>query len=253
MKYIVIIVVCFAILSCKDQPKEMQLSAEDIINASIEVSGGNNFDKSEINFDFRDKHYYSRRFKGDYLLMRLMINDNKDSIFDIITNEGFERKVNDKIKVHVPDSTIQKYTASVNSVHYFSVLPYGLNGKAVNKTLLGEERINEKTYYKIKVTFDEDGGGEDYEDVFVYWIDKESFKVDYLAYSYNEADGKGMRFRQAYNERYVNGLRFVDYNNFKPKVSSINLLDLGKAFDKNELELLSKIELKNVTVDLLDL
>ena len=241
------------IFGCKNESKVESLSADDIINKSIEVAGGDSFKKSEINFDFRDKHYYASRNFGDFLLMRVTINENNDSIYDVLTNEGYERKLNDMIDVFVPDSLIPKYSASVNSVHYFSVLPHGLNDEAVNKSLLGEEQIKGETYYRIQVTFNQNGGGEDYEDVFLYWIDKQSFKVDYLAYSYNEDDGKGIRFREAYNERYVNGLRFVDYNNYKPKDKSIKLQHLGKAFENNQLELLSKIELENVTVDLIDL
>ena len=37
-------------------------------------------------------------------------------------------------------------------------------------------------------------------------------------YSYIESDGIGLRFREAFNERYINGIRFVDYNNYKPKL-----------------------------------
>ena len=62
-----------------------------------------------------------------------------------------------------------------------------------------------------------------------------------------------MRFREAYNERYINDLRFVDYNNYKAVDASTKLLDLGKAFDANQLKLLSKIELENVEVNLIDL
>ena len=61
-----------------------------------------------------------------------------------------------------------------------------------------------------------------------------------------------MRFREAYNERYIDGLRFVDYNNFKAQVSEVALEDLGKAFDNNQLKLLSKIELKTIKVDLIE-
>ena len=86
----------------------------------------------------------------------------------------------------------------------------------------------------------------------MYWIDKETFKLNYLAYSYNEDDGLGIRFREAYNERYVNGIRFVDYNNYKTDDVSVKLLDLAKVFGDNQLELVSKIELDNVIVDLID-
>ena len=77
--------------------------------------------------------------------------------------------------------------------------------------------------------------------------------MDYLAYSYNEADGMGMRFRVAYNERLVNGLRFVDYDNYKPNDSAAALDSLGQAFNNNQLTLVSKIELNAIEVELIDL
>ena len=65
------------------------------------------------------------------------------------------------------DSTRSKLSNAVNSVHYFAYLPYGLNGSAVHKELLGTTTLKNKEYYKIRVTFSEAGGGEDYEDVFM--------------------------------------------------------------------------------------
>ena len=239
----------FLVASCKGESDSNALSAKDIINKSIEISGGKNYRNSIIRFDFRDKAYVANREKREFSFLRLF-KQNSDSIIDILDNSGFKRMV-DKEFIMVEDSMAVKYTASVNSVHYFSVLPYGLNDKAVIKELLGEELIKGEAYYKIKVTFNEQGGGEDFEDVFVYWVNKQMLKTDYIAYSYNEDDGVGMRFREAYNERYINKLRFVDYNNYKSENTSIALFDLGKAFNENQLKLLSKIELKNVKVDLL--
>ena len=151
----------------------------------------------------------------------------------------------------VPDSMAVKCTRFVNSVHYFSVLPYGLNDKAVRKKLLQETSIKETPYYKVQITFTEDGGGEDFEDVFIYWIDKTTFKIDYLAYSFH-VDGGGMRFREATNERVVNGIRFVDYNNYKAKNASTKLENLDKAFENNGLNKLSEINLENVSVKILN-
>ncbi|MEO8933765.1 MAG: DUF6503 family protein, partial [Xanthomarina sp.] len=219
-----------------------------IINKSIEVSGGKLFDISNIAFDFRDKHYQAKRNHGDFSLERHF----KDSIFsvkDVVDTNGFNRFV-DNEPLELLDSMATKYASSVNSVHYFSVLPYGLNDDAVIKTFLGEELLKGKNYYKIEITFKEDGGGADYDDVFIYWIQKDTFKNDYLAYSFQEDEGGlGVRFREAYNERYIEGLRFVDYNNFKPKSNETLLKDVGSLYENNELELLSKIELKNITVD----
>jgi len=253
MKYLQLLTVLLFVLGCKNESTttEKPLTANEIVDKSIEVSGGKRFNASKISFGFRDKEYYAKRDNGHFELQRLTIAGNGDSIFDILSNNGFQRKIQSNF-ITVEDSMATRYTASVNSVHYFSVLPYGLNDKAVNKTLIGEERIKNNNYYKIEVTFDEVGGGEDFEDVFIYWIHTESFEVDYLAYSYNEADGKGMRFREAYNERYVKGLRFVDYNNYKPKDLSVALENLAKVFTSQQLVLVSKIDLKDVAVKLMD-
>ena len=249
MKYLYLVLFGLMLFNCKEEKSEIKLSADEIVTKSIEKSGGKAFDNSVIRFDFRDKFYVARRNIGQFSLIR-MFKDGNDSVFDLLTNNNFDRFINDS-RVILEDSMKAKFSASVNSVHYFSVLPYGLNAEAVNKTLLGEEQIKKKNYYKIKITFNPNGGGEDYEDVFVYWIDNENFKVDYLAYSYNEEDGVGMRFREAFNERYIEGIRFVDYNNYKTENNELDLFDLGEAFEENKLKFLSKIELKNIEVELL--
>ena len=249
MKYIFLGLICFVFFGCKEENKAKDLSADDIINESIKVSGGEKFKNSVIRFNFRDKFYVARRSNGNATYIRIFA-EGKDSIFDLMSSNNFERSVNSS-SVRLSDSLKILYSASVKSVHYFSVLPFGLNDKAVNKELLEEESINNENYYKIKVTFDEEGGGEDFEDVFVYWVNKKNFKVDYLAYSYNEDDDIGIRFRSSYNERYLEGIRIVDYNNYKSE-EKIDLFDLGKAFEDEQLKLLSKIELENVEVELIE-
>lgn len=235
----------FIITSCK---QEEAITAQQIVDKSIEASGGEKFKTSTISFDFRDKHYNAFRNNGMYSYER-SFNDSIDVIRDVISNDGFERFINKKKGV-VHDSMAAKYTRSVNSVHYFAVLPFGLNDDAVNKEYLGDVIIKDKNYYKIKVTFNQEGGGDDFEDVFLYWIEKESFKVDYLAYSYMDSPTDlGMRFREAYNERYVNNLRFVDYRNYKPESNITDLFLLDSLFDSGKLKLLSKIENTNIKVD----
>lgn len=250
MKNISIVLLAFLVFSCKNNSDTKSLTASDIVNKSIEIAGGKRFESSLIKFIFRDRSYVAKRLKGETSMVRMFI-ENNDTITDFLSNMDYKRLVgNDYVKVS--DSMAKLYTASVNSVHYFSVLPYGLNDAAVTKSLIGKEQIGNKNYYKIKVTFDEEGGGEDYEDVFIYWIDEDSFKATYIAYSYNEDEGVGMRFREAYNERYISGIRFVDYNNYKAEDSLIELIDLAKTFENKQLKLLSKIELEGIDVELID-
>lgn len=252
MKYSLVIILSLLLFNCK-QEKIKTLSAQTIIDNSIKISGGKLITSSTIDFDFRDTHYKAFRKHGVFILEREFIDktskyfDTITNVRDVITNNGFQRFVNN-LPMAVQDTMAVRYSASVNSVHYFSVLPYGLNDTAVNKELLDEISIKGQNHYAIKVTFNQNGGGEDFEDEFVYWVNSKTNELDYLAYSYNESDGKGIRFREAYNERFVNGVRFVDYNNYKPENTTLNLADLPQLFENGSLKLLSKIELENITV-----
>ncbi|MGB5203586.1 MAG: DUF6503 family protein, partial [Eudoraea sp.] len=163
-----------------------------------------------------------------------------------LMHNGFERTINGN-PVIVADSMAAKYSNSINSVHYFAYLPYGLNDPAVNKKLLGETQFGDRQYYKVEVTFDEKDGGEDFDDIYIYWFNKETYKPDYLAYEFN-VDGGGTRFREAFNERIINGIRFVDYNNYKAS-KNISVYELEALFKTKELDLLSTIRLEDIEVN----
>ena len=163
-----------------------------------------------------------------------------------LTNDGFTREIDGR-EVDVPDSMAIKYSNSINSVIYFALLPYGLNDPAVNKRYLGDKNIKGKDYHKIQITFDQEGGGEDFEDIFVYWINVENYTIDYLAYKYS-TDGGGMRFREALNERYIEGVRFADYINYKAPKSGLPA-DSDDIFLNGKLKELSRIELEDIKVN----
>lgn len=244
-KWIFILSAVLLITSCQ---KEEKPNAQYIIDQAIEVAGGQRFANSTIDFDFRDRHYRAMRNNGVFEFSREFM-DSTNLVKDMFNNNEYKRYVNNE-PVHVVDSMAVKYQNSVNSVHYFIVLPYGLNDDAVIKAYINEVRIKDKSYHKIKVTFKEDGGGKDYEDVFLYWFDTENYKLDYLAYlTYNSDRTIDLRFREAYNERYVNEIRFVDYNNYKPENRGVDLMSLDAMFENDELILLSKIENENIVVE----
>ncbi|MFK5982027.1 MAG: deoxyribose-phosphate aldolase [Flavobacteriaceae bacterium] len=249
MKYLLVFLVSISIFSCKEEVKEkMQsknLTAQEIIDKAIETSCHGKCDDAVIEFTFRDTFYRSSRNGGFYKFERLR-QDSIDQIHDVVSNKGLTRFVN-KEQVTVPDSIAKGISDGVNSVHYFAQLPYGLNAAAVNKKLIGEDEIKGKNYYEIEVTFSEEGGGTDFDDSFLYWINKETFTLDYLAYKY-ATNGGGARFREAYNTRVVEGIRFVDYNNYKPENKEIELSELDQLFTEEKLKLVSKIETENVKV-----
>ncbi len=230
------------IVSCK--PSRKEYTAQEIIGNSIINSGADKVANSKITFKFRNKRYTAKRNKGRFSLSR-----NFDSVTDVLTNNSFTRFVKE-IEIKVADSMASKFANSLNSVHYFSVLPFGLNDKAVYKRRLPSSTIKGKEYYKIEITFSEDGGGKDFEDVFIYWIGKEDFLVDYLAYSYH-TNGGGKRFRALKEQSNKNGIRFVNYHNYKPLNNSIALIDIDKAFEENQLKKVSEIILNDIKVNIL--
>lgn len=222
-----------------------QFSGQDIIDKAIENVGGSKFETVIIDFMFREKQYRSERNNGIYQLERRIDNGGVVT-HDILTNNGLSRFVNN-CQIQVSDSLVTRISDGVNSVHYFANLPYGLNTAAVHKKLIGESEIKGATYFKIQVTFDQEGGGTDFEDEFVYWVHKENFTVDYLAYKY-AVNGGGIRFREAFNPRIINGIRFVDYKNYKTEDLSESLSRLDALFEENQLKLLSTIALEDIYV-----
>ncbi|MEJ2162407.1 MAG: deoxyribose-phosphate aldolase [Robiginitalea sp.] len=243
MKYYWILVVGL-LLSCQEKSSDTT-DPQEIVDKAIEASGGTLYENSELRFVFREREYIAVRENGRRVLMRITQTDTA-RLVDVRRGGQFERII-DGIPQILPDTTLQSLSEAVNSVHYFASLPYGLNDRAVNKEYLGRGKIGDSEYHKIRVTFDQQGGGTDYEDIFVYWFDVESFLPEYLAYQY-QTNGGGKRFRQAYNPRRVGGIRFVDYRNFKYE-GPLPVAALDSLFSLGELQLLSRIELEDIHVN----
>lgn len=229
-----------------DNLKVEQSKATKIIDELIATHGGKLYSNSEISFDFRKVHYNVKRNNDLFAYSRSFKNKEEKSVFDKLDNNGFERTINNKI-VALDDKWKTKYGNSVNSVAYFISLPFGLNDKAVIKDYLGEVNIKEESYHKIKVRFSEDGGGEDFQDVFIYWIHKQQKTLDYLAYSY-QTSGGGKRFRAAYNRKKIGGIIFQDYINYKEIDGKTALATYDKLYEEGKLKELSKIENINIEV-----
>ncbi len=245
MKIFPIFFLLFILVACNERQSSPE--AQAIVDQAIQRSCNENCENATIDFTFRGRCYVSKRQGGKFQLERIT-TDSSGVTHDILTNENFRRYKNDQL-VEVVDSMAVKYSNSVNSVHYFAQLPFGLNDGAVIKEMIGEAEVKGEPYYEIGISFKRQGGGKDYQDKFVYWIHRENYTVDYLAYSY-ETDGGGIRFREAFNPRVVNGIRFVDYRNYKPNSKRATLSELDEQFEKQELKLLSTIETEAVGVKL---
>ena len=247
MKYLYAFIFLLVLSACNSNKEKTP--AEEIIEKAIEKAGGEKYEKAEIEFTFRENKYSSRRDGGLFELTRT-ITDSLGEARDVLTNEGFRRFRGEREeKLH--DTLKANFANSVNSVHYFAQLPFGLDAPAVQEELVGEDTISGEPYYEIEVTFKEEGGGTDHEDEYMYWIHQEDHTVDYLAYRFYVNEG-GIRFRKAVNPRVVEGIRFVDYENygFGNNWETTDLKELDDKFQKGQLQKVSDIKNEILRVEI---
>ncbi len=216
--------------------------AKKIIDLSIESYGGENFNNFEVHFTFRNFQYKLKQKQGVFHYQRNFVDKDGSQIEDILTNEGFSRKVNGN-QIKISDKEYKTYSNSVNSVAYFVLLPYKLKDTAVNYSYIGETIIENEKYHKVKVWFNREGGGNDYNDIYCYWFNQKTNTLDYLAYK-----NGGPRFRKAYNRKSYKGITFQDYENYEHKDTLVPVMDYDKIFKDGKMKLLSKIEQTDIEV-----
>ena len=228
------------------QKKTPTHKGQEVIDQAIIAHGQHLFENATLSFLFRDKQYSARRSDAEYIYTR-SFKDGSALIEDMLINStDFSRKKNG-VSIEIEKKWAEKYSKSINSVLYFFQLPYLLNDPAVKKIDQGIKQIKGENYYQIKVSFQIENGGEDFEDEYLYWIDVNTFEIDYLAYNYI-TDGGGVRFRSAINKRRVNGLLVQDYINYAPLNKKIPLSSLITEFEKGALIERSRIINSDITL-----
>lgn len=228
---------------------EQRTEAEKIVDAAIEAHGGKTYEQVKIDFDFRNIHYTIFKSPSAYEYIR-EFTDSTGTVRDVLNNSGFTRTVNGVKIDTLTEERIGAFSRSVNSVAYFAFLPYGLNDPAAVKTLVGETEIKDEKYNLIRVTFKQEGGGDHFEDEFLYWFGKEDHLMDYMAYLYF-TDGGGVRLREVSGVQEVGGIRFQNYLNYKPADKDTPLDQMQELYESGSLEKLSEINLENIRVEAL--
>lgn len=216
--------------------------ADSIVNKAIEAHGGKLYTTADYSFVFREKNYRFQNNRSNFEYSS-EIQKGDSVVKDILTPKKFERFVNGKLQLLNKEQT-GKYSETLNSVIYFVMLPYKLQDASVNKEFVEESTIKGKKYDAIHITFAQDGGGKDFDDEYQYWINKDTHKIDYLAYNYRVNDG-GVRFRAAINTRVIAGVTFQDYINYAAPLNT-PLTDLPKLYEQGKLKEVSQILSENV-------
>lgn len=222
----------------KNQPAP---TAESIIQTAIERNGLASFDSAAVSFRFRDKRYRYQRLNGQFAYERWWVDTlNGERVRDVLTNDGLTRYVDGQV-AEITDKKRQAYANSVNSVIYFSFMPWALADPSVNAEYTGVDTIRGEPLLHLTIGFQHGGDHEHEPDDYEYWFDPESYDIRYLAYAH--PSGRAPRFREAYNSREVAGFRVRDYRNYTtPDKSDLVVDQLAGRFNASELVVLSLIE-----------
>jgi len=237
---------CFLITSCGNTKSIDEIQVEPIVQDSAQILLNETLEAhgklGDFQFTFRGNLYAIREDIHGFSYSKTVTSDSLE-IHDFLGEEGFSRMENG-VNISLSAEDDQKYREALNSVVYFVCLPQRLTDPGVNLEVMHATSIKNQVYSVLKVTFDQEGGGTDFEDVFYYWINQANHHIDFLAYQYN-VNGGGVRFREAFNSRMIDGMRFQDYINYEAPVGT-PLDSLPIYFEAGQLKEISKILTENV-------
>jgi hypothetical protein len=214
---------------------------------AIERHGGERFRDMDVTFTFRNARFRVIQDGGLFRYERRYHGAQGEEVLEILSNDGVERVVDGR-PVPLDEAGRRRVATAVNSVAYFSFLPFRLQDPAAVLRDLGEVTVYGRPYRKVEVSFREDGGGEDWDDRFVYWIHRDEGTLDYLAYRYHR-DGGGTRFRRAVNRREVGGLLIQDYENYTGVPEVRDIAEYDRLMELGQLRLVSMVETGNLVVN----
>ena len=225
-------------------------SAEAVIDSARAAHGASVLDQALVTFKFRGDAYRVRQDGGAFHYRRAYTDSLGRPVVEGLTNDGHYRVVEGDT-VSLSPSERGAVETTVNSVAYFALLPEPLGDPAVQPTYSGRDTIDGVPYHRVDVTFQQEGGGSDWQDVFVYWFRTDTYAMDYLAYAFGQGPGEeaGTRFREAHNVRRRTGVRVADYHNYTADTLTADQMARYPALlESDALELVSEIEIDSVQV-----
>ena len=194
-----------------------------LVQALRDAHGSDRLDGATLRFQFRGDVFTTHRDGGRFRHARTTTDSLGREVVDVLDNGGLSRTVGGE-PVALSEAEARRVETAVNSVVYFATLPYALTDPAVQARALGPDSVAGEPYDRLEVTFAQAGGGRDWEDRYLYWIHPERRTLDYLAYTYELAEGAdgphdtGHRFRRVIGVDEVGGadgegVRIQSYEN----------------------------------------
>jgi len=229
--------------SCKTDV-EPELNGIQLLDKSIEASGGSIFNDSNVSFQIKHRKYQAYRNKH---IARFSIETKNlnNEIHKATYANGFPEYFinNEKIPTN---PNIQRYVnLRLEAVMYLSGIPHVFKQNGVITTRQEDVVIDEQDYFVLNITFPEGEGLPD--DEFYLYINPETFYVDFYAEKY-KLNGNEPTFVRLYNHRIVNSLLFADYYTFSPKEDSTLLSEIHTFYSKKDINERKHVQYTNIEV-----
>ncbi|MGF1510766.1 MAG: DUF6503 family protein [Myxococcota bacterium] len=214
-------------------------SALVLLEKTIQAHGARRLANSTYAFEFRGDRIRMHRRDGVFCYERIETEADGETVTRL-DNDGLVRW-KDGVQRPAPDAAGR----SLNSIVYFASLPYPLLDPAVHVEKRADQRIRGRAFHVLDVSFRRQGGGDDHEDTFRYWLDAESSLITFMAYRFSR-DGGGVRFREATDYVTVGRVRFIQWKNFGVQDSTPPFDQVLKRWREGTLPLISVVELEHL-------
>ncbi|NND88766.1 MAG: hypothetical protein HKM28_05925 [Flavobacteriaceae bacterium] len=229
--------------ACSTEP---QISADTILEKSIEAAGGEDFFHSTISFSIEDYEYVLKR---DGYLTDFSLTREIDTTIYFSTYKGglMHYYVNG---VEEPESMQSRkfLDARLDGFTFLSSMPHVFNENGTIVERLENVTIQQKEYYTLRITYKHQEGMED-RNIFYLYIDPDTFYIDYVAFKLDVYQNF-QNFRRNYNRRKIEGILFSDFYSFYPHDQSMPLDSLYHYYNKRDVREGPATEYKNISVEI---
>ncbi|MEM1056432.1 MAG: DUF6503 family protein [Bacteroidota bacterium] len=244
-----------SLAACEPDPTGPQgdEAAVALVRQVQAAHGSDALDGATLRFTFRGAPFTALRDGGRFRYTRTTTDERGREVIDLLDNDGLSRTV-DGEPVTIPAENQGTVETDVNSVVYFATLPAALSDAAVQARAMGPDSVAGERYERLEVTFAREGGGNDWEDRYLYWVHPERGTLDYIAYTYDLAeddDGPndtGHRFRRVIGTAEAGGFRIQDYANLTADSLSA-LEEYPAAFAAGRTREVSEIRTENARLE----
>lgn len=233
-----------ALAACAPGAGGVPPDAPDIVAKAIEFHGNEAFQSSALSLTITSLsgsfQIASTREGGRF---EYVVTDPRSQRRVRLTNDVVE-EWRDGVKMELDEEGARRARAFADARVFFPLLPFTLNGDAINFEDLGLEQWDGQALHKVKVSFTP-GSSNDADDTYMFWFDPDTGRIEQFGYDFSG----GLRYRKATAFNLVGGILFSDQENYAIDGERVPVDMLSPEYVAENMRLLSTVALSDITVE----